>query len=273
MKQRDVLNKKIIAISSPFIAIAALLYVLPMIMTVYYSMEEGRFSSGLVFFDNYTRAWQNSYYRLALKNTVVIVLLTISISVVFSMGIAHLMYSNQKLSFIGVPCLLLPMFIPSGAVAHIWRDIFQTSAFTTSLISYLAIVSMFVWKYAGASSVVMYYGLIRIEPETIEAASLDGVSMLARYWLVELPMIKRYIFMALILLTMYSFRLYKESYLLFGEYPNAEMYMLQHYMSNHFTKMSYPNVAVGAISLCVIMLLFCITVFISQRVDGENELI
>ena len=46
----------------------------------------------------------------------------------------------------------------------------------------------------------------------------------------------------------------KESYLLFGAYPCRNMYMIQHYISNHFNKLNFQNVAASAVSLTVLSL-------------------
>lgn len=272
-KQRNPLNRKMIALSLPLMAVTMFFFVLPMLLTIGHSLQESSFSTRMVFLDNYRKVWQNSYYRLAVKNTLMVTATTVSLTMAGAVAIARLMQAKPKMSGIGVPCLLLPMFIPTGAVAGIWRNVFQTSAFSTALVSYAALVSLFVWKYIGAGSVVLYYGLTQIPQEVKEAAALDGASGWKHYRLIELPMIRSYSFMSLMLVMMYSFRIYKESYLLFGEYPSTELYMLQHYMSNHFRKMSYPNVAVGAVSLCVLMLLPCLAAFIRLRTDGEGELI
>ena len=60
--------------------------------------------------------------------------------------------------------------------------------------------------------------------------------------------------LALVVLLMFALRLYKESYLLFGEYPDESLYMIQHYMSNHFIRMNSQNVSVASVSFIAISL-------------------
>ena len=50
-----------------------------------------------------------------------------------------------------------------------------------------------------------------------------------------------------------SFRVYKEAYLLFGEYPSEGVYLLQHYMSQQYMKLNYPYVSAAA----TVLMLLC----------------
>jgi len=58
----------------------------------------------------------------------------------------------------------------------------------------------------------------------------------------------------LIVMTMFMFRVYKESYLLFGLYPSEDVYMLQHYMNNQYQKMNLQYVTAAAVILIVLAL-------------------
>ena len=88
-----------------------------------------------------------------------------------------------------------------------------------------------------------------------DAAALDGAGEVRTYLRISLPCVQANIGLMLLVLLMYAFQLYKESYLLFGAYPCRNMYMIQHYISNHFNKLNFQNVAASAVSLTVLSLL------------------
>jgi len=94
-----------------------------------------------------------------------------------------------------------------------------------------------------------------VERDILDAAALDGAGEVRTYLRISLPCVQANIGLMLLVLLMYAFQLYKESYLLFGAYPCRNMYMIQHYISNHFNKLNFQNVAASAVSLTVLSLL------------------
>ena len=58
---------------------------------------------------------------------------------------------------------------------------------------------------------------------------------------------------ALVYLVMVSQRLFREAYVLYGAYPSESIYMVQHYMNNHFARLNYPTLASAAMLLTVFL--------------------
>ena len=52
-----------------------------------------------------------------------------------------------------------------------------------------------------------------------------------------------------------SFKVFREVYLLTGNYPYDSMYTLQHFMNNTFSNFEYPKLSTAAIVLCLIMII------------------
>lgn len=46
-----------------------------------------------------------------------------------------------------------------------------------------------------------------------------------------------------------ALKIYREAYLLYGEYPPNSVYLLQHYMNNHFYKLNYQRIASASLLL------------------------
>ena len=93
--------------------------------------------------------------------------------------------------------------------------------------------------------------LLSLDGEQEQAAALDGANALERLVYIIFPQLKSTMLFALVYLVMVSQRLFREAYVLYGAYPSESIYMVQHYMNNHFTKLNYPALATGAIVLTV----------------------
>ena len=166
-----------------------------------------------------------------------------------SLTVGYLLYQNANYSLVAIPILLLPLLMPSASVSTLWRAVFQTSAFSTPLVSYAAIITLFLWRYTGVGVLLVFTGLEKVPKVLFKAAALDGAGSAVIFFRIGLPLLRKRIVIILLFLTMYALRIYKESYLLFGEYPSECMYLIQHYMSNHFLKLNFQNVAAAAVSL------------------------
>lgn len=223
--------------------------------TFVYSTFSNLFEKRFVGFANYAEVFRNRYFRLAFGNTARITLLTVGSSLLLAFPVSCLLavfpqYLGKAMCF-----LILPLMIPSGAIIPLWRDLWQVNTFSTPLRSTLSLVTLYCWKYTGTAAVILAVGMTGIPHETIEAAALDGAGKIAIYRRICLPQITRHILFALVFLLMFSFRLYKENYLLFGDYPDESLYMIQHYMNNHFLKLSFQNTATAAATLACGMLI------------------
>jgi multiple sugar transport system permease protein len=55
------------------------------------------------------------------------------------------------------------------------------------------------------------------------------------------------------------FKIFREVYLLQGNYPSKNLYLLQHFMNNNFTKLNYEMLATAAFVLYIVifMVIYC----------------
>ena len=112
--------------------------------------------------------------------------------------------------------------------------------------------TMFVWKYSGIGSVLLYTCLRRIPQSLTDAAKMDGAGPLKTYLLIRLPCIVSEIALTCGVYIMFLMGIYKESYLLFGAYPSQKVYMLQNYMNHQYTNMNFQYVAASAVLLILL---------------------
>ena len=109
------------------------------------------------------------------------------------------------------------------------------------------------WKNAGYNLILLTAALSMIPREISEAASLDGARGLSKLTRITLPMIAPALFFSGVMSVMQSLRVFKETYLLYGAYPDPSIYLVQHYMNNHFAKLNYQNLTAGAIFFALLV--------------------
>ncbi len=263
-------RRNITWLALPWAALFMLLYVLPFLITIGYSVLDNAFDMQYVGGKNYMSAFGNRYFLMALKNTIAMTVVLLIVTTVLAVVVGF--FLQQRKSGMGQMVLLvLPMLIPSVSCAAIWREVFDTGAFASTFICYLALVSLFAWKYTGAAAVLLYTGLREVDPSIWDAAALDGAGRVRAYLSISLPCVRNHLSVMLMLILMFALRIYKESYLLFGLYPGDDMYLIAHYMSNHFIKMNYQNVAVSSVTLAGMALVLLLFAGLSSRREVRGK--
>ena len=78
----------------------------------------------------------------------------------------------------------------------------------------LTVILFSVWKNMGYYMVIYLAGLQGTNPELEEAAELDGASKWQIFWNVTLPQLKPTTFFVIIMLTIASFKVYDQMYMI-----------------------------------------------------------
>lgn len=235
-------------------------FIFPYFRVWYYSVIDDQFHKSFVGIENYIDTLKNPYFQLAMKNSMllifigvpVLMMLAITISLVFSFQ----MKKRTKLK----DAFILPMLVPTAGIVLIWRRIFQTV--TSALPVYL----LFIWKNIGICIILLTAAIMIMDPEIFEAAKLDGARILLLHTKITLPMMMPSIFFVVLLSIVNSFRIFKESYLYYGnKYPPDHSYTLQFYMNNNFLKFNYQALATSSILTSVIVLIIILGGLSLQR--------
>lgn len=255
MKQRTKHNVMLSLAGALPMAGFCVCWLLPLCMTFWYSFRHSAFDLHFVGLDNFVYLLGNRYFQQGMGNLLLLGGGMILSALLAALVIAPLLCAHPRLSGAGIAILLLPLLIPSVSAVTLWSSIFDTSSFLSPASSAASLLTLFLWKYAGVGAVLLFTALRKIPQSILDAAALDGTGALRAYVCVRLPIVGGPLAGALIVLTMFMFRVYKESYLLFGLYPSEEVYMLQHYMNNQYLKMNLQYVTASAVLLTLLALL------------------
>jgi len=240
-------------------------YALPFVYSLYNSVIKSSFDKSFVGIANYITLLKNEYYRLALKNTFQFTIIGVPLLVFISFILAILMIKQSGRMRVCRTSFVIPMLLPSAAVVLIWQVLFSRNSILMSNffnsfewlktlgLYKVPVYIFFIWKNTGYNMILFMSGLLSIPNEIYEASEMDGVSFLKKHIHISFPLLLPTTFFVIIISMVNSFKIFKEVYLLYGSYPDTSIYLVQHYMNNHFNKLNYQNLTTGALIFTIIV--------------------
>lgn len=222
---------------------------------------------------NYETIFENQAFQLAGANTLRFFCVCIPILVLLSLTIAVLL-TRQKKFMQGIKTLfLLPMAIPVASVVLLWRLLFHSYGLLNHLLEMLSIpvidwmntgasfyvlVVSYLWRNLGYDIVLWVAGITSIPEVLYEAARVDGAGEWKCFISITLPNLLPSLFTIVVLSLLNGFKVFREAYLVAGDYPQEKMYLLQHLFNNWYRdlamdKMSAAAVVTGTVILILIL--------------------
>ena len=189
------------------------------------------------------------------------------------------MLLNQKVKFRNFfrTVSFFPYVASLVAVAAVWDMIFSPSMGPVNQIlatlgvenlpkwaagkdtAMLTVILFSVWKNMGYYMVIYLAGLQGTNPELEEAAELDGASKWQIFWNVTLPQLKPTTFFVIIMLTIASFKVYDQMYMITQGGPGNATMTLVYYIYN----VAFVNTPKYGYASAVSMVLFVLVLFVT----------
>lgn len=185
---------------------------------------------------NFAKLADDTFFKAALKNTIIYCIGTVPLTMVASLALAILL--NQKVIGRGIFRTLsfFPYVASLVAITSVWKLLFHPSKGPINNILYtyfhvekdnlpqwfsggLVLVSMIlfsVWKYMGYYMVIYLAGLQGINHELYEAAELDGAGKWNQFRYVTWPQLSSTTFFVVVMLTINCFKIYDIAVMLAG---------------------------------------------------------
>ncbi len=264
-------------------------FFLPLLMLLKTSFQKSPTNSDFVGFRNYARVLGNEAFISASKNTLTFALISVPLAVVLALFVALLLNTGLPGKSLFRSFLLNPMMVPVASVVLIWQVFFSYNGVINGIAqqlfdnaekidwlksSYAQIVIMllFLWKNLGYNMVLFLAALNSIPHEILESAEMDGAGPVKRFFAIKLHYLSPTIFFVGIMSLINSFKIFREVYLLTGDYPFDNLYMLQHFMNNSFTHLDYSKLSAGAIVMCIVMIIIVGGLFFAEsKFDSDVE--
>lgn len=233
---------------------------------------------------NYRQVLENEAFRRAFSNTGKFLAVCIPMLLILSFGTAVVLYSLKKMGEVLEAGFLLPMAIPVASVVVFWKLIFDTNGILNEILklfggegrdwmntgaAFSILVGSYLWKNMGYDIVLWIAALSAIPEEQYEAARVSGAGGLQCFLHITLPQMKNSLFLIGVLSFVNAFRVFREAYLIAGDYPHNSIYMLQHLFNNWFTKLDMQKMSAGAVLTAagVSVLLILVTIWNEKHQD------
>ncbi|MMZ66594.1 L-arabinose transport system permease protein AraP [compost metagenome] len=134
----------------------------------------------------------------------------------------------------------------------------------------VVIVLIFVWKTMGYNMILFTAGLSSVPENLVEAARLDGASERYIFLSIKLRYLSPVIFFVVLYAVICSFKIFREVYMLVGNYPADGLYMLQNFINNTFQSGAYPKLSSAAVWQATGMIVVIGLLFGLERKFGKE---
>ena len=279
----------------PAVLFLGVFMVYPLVDVFIYSFEEGFNSASQTFFGtgiyNYRYVLHDPYFLQALKNTFILVAITVPLSTGIALLISVGLASIQKLRNLFQTMYFLPYVTNTLAVGLVFMILFKKTPYSDGLVNML--IGLFgagpidfidgpywakmfvlcfytVWVVMPFKILVLTSALASVKQEYYNAAKVDGTSRLRTFTRITLPMISPTLFYLIITGFIGAFKAYSDAVALFGTNLNAaEMNTIVGYIYDMLYGNSggYPSYASAAaiILFAIVLTITCINLLVSKK--------
>lgn len=257
-----------------------LFFVVPFLIGLRYSLYDTPIDGTFVGLANYADLLHNEVFLRAAFNTFRFTAISVPLNMALSLGLAMLL--NRSLYFRRWfrVAFIAPLVIPVASIVLVWQVLFDLNGtlngwlhawgvapldWMESRASLWVVIIVYLWKNVGYNMVLFLAGLQHIPAEYYEAASIDGAGPFRRWRTITLVYITPTSFFVFIMSIINSFKVFRETYTIAGEYPHDSIYMLQHYMNNMFQALDYQKLTSAAFLMALVVVGLVLVLFVAER--------
>lgn len=234
-------------------------------------------------FKNYQTVFANQAFIKATSNTLRFLATCLPLLLILSLLMSVLIFSIKGCREFIKTSFLIPIAIPAASIVLLWKIFFQRYGIISSIIvhfggtatdfinsdkAFYLLVFTYLWKNIGYDMVLWMAGLNGIPTELYEAAGIDGAGGIAKLFYITLPNLIPTFFIVTVLSLINSFKVFREAYLIAGDYPHESIYMLQHLFNNWFTSLDVQKMCAAAVLVAMVFLTF---ILVLQKVTNQEE--
>lgn len=279
----------------PAMLFLGIFMVYPLIDVFIYSFEEGYNSASQTYYGtgvyNYSYVLHDPYFLQAIRNTFILVVITVPLSTLLALLISVALSSVKALKKLFLTIYFLPYVTNTLAVGLVFMILFKKTAYSDGLINLvlklfgqgpvdfidgpywakmLVLCIYTIWIVMPFKVLILTSALASVNQNYYNAARVDGTSRFRIFIRITLPMISPTVFYLIITGFIGAFKAYSDAVALFGTDLNAAgMNTIVGYVYDmlYGNGGGYPSYAsAAAILLFVIVLtITCINLLVSKK--------
>ena len=279
----------------PAVLFLGFFMVYPLIDVFVYSFEEGYNSASQTYYGvglyNYRYVLRDPYFLQAVRNTFILVMVTVPVSTCIALLISVALSSIEKLRNLYQTVFFLPYVTNTLAVGLVFMILFKKTPYTDGLAN--LVINWFggesidfidgpywakmfvlcfytVWVVLPFKILILTSALASVNPVYYSAAKVDGTPRLRMFAKITLPMISPTLFYLIITGFIGAFKAYSDAVALFGTDLNAaEMNTIVGYVYDMLYGNSggYPSYASAAaiVLFSIVLTITCINLLVSRK--------
>lgn len=256
----------------------------PVVFSMFVSLTDWNYVNGIgnwnfVWFENFKKLWSDEWFRASLCNTFVYTVVTVPIGLFLAVVIAVLIdqFCAKKLAGMLRVTMYMPKICNIVASAAVWTMLYSTYGPFTQLMKALgwtdpprflasytwalpAVMLMSIWQGLGYHVFLYSASLTSLPKDIYEAADLDGVNGIQRFFYITLPQLKPTTFFLTVTGIISSFKVFGSINVMTHGGPGSSTYTLVYYIyKSAFTyyEMGYAS----AVAMVLFAILLCVTLY------------
>ena len=268
----------------PAVFVVFLVIGYPLIQVLVYSVLkyklDGVTPASFVGFGNYLFILTDPDFWLAVQNTLIFSICSVTLECVLGLAVALVANSKFKGRSILRVAILIPWAIPTVVSSKIWawmfNDIYgvvnvllinlhlipQKIAFlATPLTALPVIIAVDVWKTTPFMALLLLAGLGLIPGDLYEAAAIDGATKVRQFFSLTLPLVMPTLLVALIFRTLDALRVFDIFYVMVGGQGNMATMAIY----NQQWLVSFLDAGIGSAASVIILVIIMVFVVLYTR--------
>ncbi|SFE81551.1 multiple sugar transport system permease protein [Paenibacillus algorifonticola] len=257
----------------------AVFYLIPFGQNIVISFQ-GRLEGEGLTLASYRELFQSSSFQKAAANTFWFTAISVPTLIVLSLALAMLLNQRVFLRNWLRTAYVLPLVVPAASIVMVWQILFDWNGVLNAIWNdwgmsrqdwiksdwaSLVLLLIYIWKYVGYNIILFLAGLQNIPEQYYEIADLEGAGPVRKLLQITLTYLTPTTVLIVLMSVLNSFKMFRETYLLTGDYPYDRIYMMQHYMNNMFLSLDIHKLSAAAVVMAVGILALVAVLFRTER--------
>lgn len=227
-------------------------------------------------FENYAAVIADPYFREAVLNTVLYVVIVVPVSTVLAVFFANLINKKLRFNSLFQTAYFLPLVTSTTAVGLAWKWMYHAdygvinyllSLFGVEKIGWLtdvrygmaALVLYGIWSILPFTIIIVLSGMQGIDKKLSIAARVDGASSKRIFFRITLPLLMPTVGLVFVINIINTFKVFAELFPLFDGEPGVAytLYTVVYYIYDMFySKWHFDRACAAAILMLIILVIF-----------------
>lgn len=224
---------------------------------------------------NFSLLLNDEVFRIALINTVIFVVVTVSVEMVLGFALALLVSGVPRAKGLVRTAMIIPILVPPVAIGSMWKLMYnydfgifnQVLEFfglpavgwlSNPNIALISVIIMDIWHWVPFVFLILFASVEGLPKEILEASRVDGATTWQTVRRIIIPMMAPALMVAFLFRTIFAFKVFDQIYLLTSGGPGTSTEVV----TLHLYRVFFSQNELGYGALLSIVIILAIVVFI-----------